>query len=88
MQFPNIEFFEKKMECLGARNFAAMAVFTCPAGRSRRRTVRRENKHKGVSEKKRCRLYQVRASTTGSDSSCVVIKKEEFADEEDYIKAG
>eukprot|EP00257_Ricinus_communis_P014191 XP_015571806.1 lycopene epsilon cyclase, chloroplastic [Ricinus communis] len=68
------------MECLGARNLAAMAVFSCP---TKRRTVRRNNKQRSSSAT-RCRLYKVKA---GSDS-CVVINKEEFADEEDYIKAG
>ncbi|KAJ9167979.1 hypothetical protein P3X46_019564 [Hevea brasiliensis] len=72
------------MECLGARNFTAMAVFSFPAGRSRRRTLR--TKKQGSLSNKRCRLYQVRASSAGSDS-CVAIK-EEFADDEDYIKAG
>ncbi|KAF2297564.1 hypothetical protein GH714_038718 [Hevea brasiliensis] len=72
------------MECLGARNFAAMAVFSCPSGRSRRRTLR-TTKRGGLSEK-RCRFYQVKASIAGS-YSCVAIK-EEFADEEDYVKAG
>ncbi|KAJ9183793.1 hypothetical protein P3X46_007603 [Hevea brasiliensis] len=72
------------MECLRARNFAAMAVFSCPSGRSRRRTLR-TTKRGGLSEK-RCRFYQVKASSAGS-YSCVAIK-EEFADEEDYVKAG
>ncbi|XP_050217440.1 lycopene epsilon cyclase, chloroplastic [Mercurialis annua] len=67
------------MECLGARNFAAMAVFSCP---TRRRTVRRTRNTVSF-RRKRCCFYKVRASS----DSCVVIK-EEFADEEDYIKAG
>ncbi|XP_065849056.1 lycopene epsilon cyclase, chloroplastic [Euphorbia lathyris] len=71
------------MECLGARNFAAMAVFSFPKPRLRRRTLS-SNKNRVISEK-RCHLLQVRSSR-GSDS-CVAVK-EEFADEEDYIKAG
>lgn len=72
------------MECIGARNFTAMAVFSFSAGTSRRRTLR--TYRQGGLSNKRCHLYRVRASSAGTDS-CVAIK-EEFADEEDYIKAG
>lgn len=72
------------MECIGARNFTAMAVFSFSAGTSRRRTLR--TYRQGGLSNKRCHLYRVRASSAGTDS-CVAIK-EEFADEEDYKKAG
>lgn len=72
------------MECLGARNLAAIAVFCCPTWSSRRLTPTT----KQSITSKRYRLYQVQASSAGSES-CVVVKEgERFADEEDYIKAG
>lgn len=70
------------MECIGARNFAAMAVSTFPTWRSRRRILKGEQRHLS----NRCSWCKVKASGVGSES-CVVVK-EDFADEEDYIKAG
>ncbi|XP_022751742.1 lycopene epsilon cyclase, chloroplastic isoform X1 [Durio zibethinus] len=72
------------MECVGSRNFAAMAVSTCATWRSRRRNLMRtktalRSHHRFIS-------FKVRASGAGSES-CVAVK-EDFADEEDYIKAG
>lgn len=70
------------MECIGAPNFAAMAVSTFPTWRSRRRILKGEQRHLS----NRCSWCKVKASGVGSES-CVVVK-EDFADEEDYIKAG
>ena len=72
------------MECVGARNFAAMAVPTCAAWRARRRNVIRTKT--AISSHHRFISFKVRASGAGSES-CVAVK-EDFADEEDYVKAG
>ncbi|XP_039004780.1 lycopene epsilon cyclase, chloroplastic-like [Hibiscus syriacus] len=69
------------MECVGARNFAAMAVPTCALWRrslTRTKTALPSH-HRFISLK-------VRASGASSES-CVAFK-EDFADEEDFIKAG
>lgn len=70
------------MECIGAGKFGAMAVFTRPRLKEivRKRVMPR---------RKQCLWpinMQVKCSSSGSES-CVV-DKEDFADEEDYIKAG
>ncbi|GKV13968.1 hypothetical protein SLE2022_269010 [Rubroshorea leprosula] len=70
------------MECIGARNFSAMAVSTFATWRSRRMTMRTSH----FLSNHRCFSFKVRASSAGSES-CVAVK-EGFADEEDYIKAG
>ncbi|KAL6224207.1 hypothetical protein ACLB2K_003063 [Fragaria x ananassa] len=81
------------MDCvgIGARNFTAMTVSFCPAGtRGLIPSFKKEpsffrygalcsNKHS---------LLQVRASTAGSESCVGVAVKEDFADEEDYVKGG
>ncbi|WRX35286.1 hypothetical protein QQP08_027773 [Theobroma cacao] len=72
------------MECVGARYFAAMAVSTCAAWRSRRRNLMRTKTV--LSKNHRFISFKVRASGRGSES-CVAVK-EDFADEEDFIKAG
>lgn len=74
------------MECIGARNFAAMAVSTCPTWRYRKKRQRNKltrvfHRHSSYTSSLR-----VRSSSAGSES-CVAFK-EGFADEEDYIKAG
>ncbi|KFK27261.1 hypothetical protein AALP_AA8G359000 [Arabis alpina] len=79
------------MECVGARNFAAMAVSTFPSWSSRRRRlpVVKRYSFKNL----RCGLCRVRAigggGGAGSGSeSCVAVREEDFADEEDFVKAG
>ncbi|OMO91700.1 Lycopene cyclase-type, FAD-binding protein [Corchorus olitorius] len=72
------------MECVGARNFAAMVVSTCATWRSRNRNLMRTKT--AISSHHRYISLKVRASGAGSES-CVAVK-EDFADEEDYIKAG
>ncbi|CAH8377232.1 unnamed protein product [Eruca vesicaria subsp. sativa] len=81
------------MECVGARNFAAMAVTSFPSCSSRRRLplVKRysfKNLRCGL-----CRVV-VRASVSGgggggsgSSESCVAVR-EDYADDEDFVKAG
>lgn len=79
------------MECVGARNFAAMAVTAFPSRSSRRRfpAVKRYS-FKNL----RCGLCSrvVRASVGGGGGgsggeSCVAVR-EDYADEEDFVKAG
>ncbi|XVE70630.1 hypothetical protein DITRI_Ditri10aG0086600 [Diplodiscus trichospermus] len=74
------------MECVGARNFAAMAVSTCATWRSRRRSLTRTKTAVSSNHSHRFVSFKVRASGAGSES-CLAVK-EDFADEEDYIKAG
>ncbi|KAF2615773.1 hypothetical protein F2Q70_00007896 [Brassica cretica] len=71
------------MECVGARNFAAMA-FTAFPSRSSRPAVKRYS-FKNL----RCGLCSrvVRASVGSGSESCVAVR-EDYADEEDFVKAG
>lgn len=71
--------------CLGARNFAAMAVSSCSTWRTRRKTLRAKQSVVDY----RYSSYKVRASRSSNagSESCVAVE-EDFADEEDYIKAG
>ncbi|GAV72988.1 RVT_1 domain-containing protein/NMT domain-containing protein/NMT_C domain-containing protein/Lycopene_cycl domain-containing protein, partial [Cephalotus follicularis] len=74
----------EKMECIGARNFAAMTMSFWPTGRHRRRGVTLRGK-----ERKRKNRFQIRASGSSSvgSESCVLVTKS-IADEEDFKKAG
>lgn len=73
------------MDCLGASNFATMAV--SPAWRSRRRFPQK-SKHFSISNGGFGSFrVRVRAVRSGGSEGCVATK-EQFADEEDYIKAG
>uniref|UniRef100_A0A1J3FTY1 Lycopene epsilon cyclase, chloroplastic n=1 Tax=Noccaea caerulescens TaxID=107243 RepID=A0A1J3FTY1_NOCCA len=74
------------MECVGARNFATMAVSAFPSWSSRRKlpVVKRYSVRNF-----RCGLCRVRASGgAGSGSESCVAVREDFADEEDFVKAG
>ncbi|KAL0710120.1 hypothetical protein Bca4012_017098 [Brassica carinata] len=81
------------MDCVGARNFAAMAVTAFPSRSSRRRfPVVKRYGFKNL----RCGLCRVvRASGggggggggSGGSESCVAVR-EDYADEEDFVKAG
>lgn len=74
------------MECVGARNFAAMAVTAFPSWSSRRNFPVVNNRFRNI----RFGLCRVRASSRSSGSgseSCVAVR-EDFADEEDFVKAG
>nr|ACF21783.1 lycopene epsilon-cyclase [Gentiana lutea]BAA88845.1 Lycopene epsilon cyclase [Gentiana lutea] len=77
------------MECFKVRNFVAMAVKKCPySRRSRRRRILSEKQvfYNHSSHAHNSLVLQVRCSGSRRES-CVVVK-EEFSDEEDYVKAG
>uniref|UniRef100_M0ZHH2 Lycopene epsilon cyclase n=1 Tax=Solanum tuberosum TaxID=4113 RepID=M0ZHH2_SOLTU len=72
------------MECVGAQNVGAMAVFTRPRLKplvGRRIMPRKKQSFWPMSSMK------VKCNSSSGSESCVV-DKEDFADEEDYIKAG
>ncbi|WVZ19327.1 hypothetical protein V8G54_006649 [Vigna mungo] len=74
------------MECVAARNLAAMAFCVSPSSRLRLRKMwRRRTASGGHGVRWRSRLLKVEAKA-GSES-CVATK-EDFADEDDYVKAG
>lgn len=71
------------MECVGAQNCGAMAVFTFPR-------LKPLGGRRSMPRKKQsfcARSMQVKCKSSSGSESCVV-DKEDFADEEDYIKAG
>lgn len=80
------------MESLAARNLAAMAVPVYPImSSSRKKRLRNEmgfpiNTHNPCASP----IFPVRCggASAGSESCLVVPVKEDFADEEDYVKAG
>lgn len=89
------------MECVGALNFSAMAVSACPAVKSFCRRRLRGEKH-GIwpirtgnctyistlsTAAAAVATLRVRCKSSGSSSAGVALR-EEFADEEDYVKAG
>lgn len=75
------------MECFKVRNFADMGVKKCPYSRLSRRKKRVlcEKQVFGFSGAYNSRGLEMRCSSRGE--SCVIVK-DEFADEEDYVKAG
>ncbi|XP_031093580.1 lycopene epsilon cyclase, chloroplastic [Ipomoea triloba] len=86
------------MECIGALNFSAMALSTCPAVKSfcRRRLrgerhgvwpIRTENCTYISTSAAAVATLRVRCKSSGSTSAGVALR-EEFADEEDYVKGG
>ncbi|PSS36417.1 Lycopene epsilon cyclase [Actinidia chinensis var. chinensis] len=76
------------MECIGARNFAAMAVSACPNWRSRRKRLGSKQNRLIHRYNSWCKSsLRARCSSSAGNESCVAVK-EEFADEEDYVKAG
>ncbi|XP_052200211.1 lycopene epsilon cyclase, chloroplastic [Diospyros lotus] len=74
------------MECVGAQNFAAMAVSTWPTWKSRRK--RQRNKQCGVVRRRSSYVNSLKVRSSGAGRESCVAEKEDFADEEDYIKAG
>ncbi|CAI9759066.1 unnamed protein product [Fraxinus pennsylvanica] len=82
------------MECITGRNLAAMAVSVCPTvNLSRRKRVRSKMGYFPIDTYGLCiskTSFKVRCGGTsaGSDSCVALPVKEDFADEEDYIKAG
>ncbi|KAA8523275.1 hypothetical protein F0562_009698 [Nyssa sinensis] len=73
------------MECIGARNFATMVVSTCPTWTSRRKRLR--NKQSRSMHRYSSHISSLQVRSSAGSESCVAVK-EDFADEEDYIKAG
>lgn len=69
--------------CLGIRNFSAMAVSSCDTWRP----LRKSRRVKQTLIRYKYSSYKVTASSNAGGESCVAVK-ENFADEEDYIKAG
>ncbi|KAL2480096.1 Lycopene epsilon cyclase [Abeliophyllum distichum] len=81
------------MECIAGRNLAAMAVSGCPTVKlSRRKRVRNKMGYFPFDTYGSCisKTFKVRCggTTAGSDSCVTLPVKEDFADEEDFIKAG
>lgn len=85
------------MECIGALNFSAMALSTCPAVKSFCRRRLRGERHgvwpirtencTYISTSAAVATLRVRCKSSGSTSAGVALR-EEFADEEDYVKGG
>ncbi|CAN7067139.1 unnamed protein product [Brassica rapa subsp. trilocularis] len=73
------------MECVGARNFAATAVTSFPSWSSSRKNFPVANRYSFSNL--RCGFVKVRASGGGAGSGCVAVR-EDYADEEDFVKAG
>ncbi|KAK4265605.1 hypothetical protein QN277_026634 [Acacia crassicarpa] len=75
------------MECVAARNFAALTVSFASSSRARRKELlRRPTSFSWDGYWYRSRCLRVEARAAGSES--LVAVDENFADEEDYIKAG
>lgn len=79
------------MECVGVQNFAAMAVSKCPATKySRRRRFLLDKTHVlNYLHRYGSITLRIKCSNSSSSSSegCLAVK-ENFANEEDYVKAG
>lgn len=73
------------MECVGARNFAATAVIAFPSWSSSRKNYPVVNRYSFSNL--RCGFVKVRASGGGAGTGCVAVR-EDYADEEDFVKAG
>lgn len=67
------------MHCIGARNVGAMAVSACPSWRRRSTSKNPERVTYVAAVRMRCSAVQ---------SESLVSVKQEFSDQEDYIKAG
>ncbi|GAB4837985.1 Lycopene epsilon cyclase, chloroplastic, variant 2 [Ancistrocladus abbreviatus] len=83
--------------CLGAPNFATMAIL--PSSTSSflsnvRSCYMRENHRdfrsciRSSFTSSKARTSRIRSISSNSESSCIVVREEDFADEEDFIKAG
>jgi len=75
------------MECVGARNLTAMAFCISPSLRLRRKKIcwrRREASSNAI----RLRSMKLYAKAGGAGSESCVVAKEDYADEEDFVKAG
>lgn len=78
------------MECIGLRNLGPMAVSGCPNWRPRRNRPRLKQNHRVVERccNNSCLSSSLRVRASGSGGESCVAVKEDFADEEDYVKAG
>lgn len=84
---PNTE-NDNEMECVAARNLAAMAFCLSPSSRLRlrRKNLWRRRTASGGHDV-RWRSRWLKAEAKAGSESCVATK-ENFADDEDYVKAG
>ncbi|KAK3016816.1 hypothetical protein RJ639_006355 [Escallonia herrerae] len=77
------------MECIGAQNFAAMAVSTWPATWRPRRKRLRNCRRTCAVRRYVSHVSSLRVRCSAGSESCTTVAVEEgFADEEDYVKAG
>lgn len=80
------------MECIGAQNVATMVVSKCLAkGSSRRKRLPGGSASKHVFHhlyRNSSMVMQIRCGSTSTSRESYVAVKEDFADQEDYIKAG
>lgn len=80
------------MESLAARNLAAMAISVYPVRRCSRKMRLRNEMEFPINTHSACitTAFRVRCKgASGGSDSCVALPvKEDFADEEDYVKAG
>lgn len=78
------------MECIGLRILGPMAVSSCPNWRPRRKRPRLKQNHRVVERccNNSCLSSSLRVRASGSGGESCVAVKEDFADEEDYVKAG
>ncbi|CAN1340237.1 Lycopene epsilon cyclase, chloroplastic [Linum perenne] len=72
---------------IGARNTAIMAVFSCPTATFRRKLQLTHPSPFFVGDKKNRFCTQLRANAGSGSESCVAVR-EDFGDEEDFVKAG
>lgn len=77
------------MECIGARNLAAMAVSKCPTTNpSTRKKIFLSKTHFFHYVKRYSSItLRIKCSSRTRSEGCVAVE-EEFADKEDYVKAG
>lgn len=75
------------MECVGVQNFAAMAVSKCPATKYSRRRRFLLGKTHVLNYLHRYGSMTLRIKCSSSSEGCLAVK-ENFANEEDYVKAG
>lgn len=77
------------MDCIGGRNFATMGVCKCPTWRPRRKRLRNKQVKVKVNVVGTRNISSVVVRCiAGNEVSCVAEVKQDFGDEEDYVKAG
>ncbi|XP_010536870.1 PREDICTED: lycopene epsilon cyclase, chloroplastic [Tarenaya hassleriana] len=75
------------MECVGARNFASMAVSAFPSRRSRRKLPLATKQRFTNLRYSWCRVRAAAGGGGAVGKSCVAVR-EDFADDEDYVRGG